>query len=215
MTEERTHRDRYDISGNAEAEYVDQAEAVLVNKLGVTDLESLQIAEEEGLARAYESLLLELRTDTLLSCDLLRHIHGQIFGEIYEWAGHWRTVNISKAGITWPPAMFVAQAMQEFETKVLSKYPAAALIQDEAFLRGYGRDPRGVPGRASVSRRQRKDDQAGVQLTCCTNKSAFAVVRPKRTWSSALHLCGWAGIQEELFCLASDHSGSARRGTAE
>jgi cell filamentation protein len=45
----RKRGDRYDVSGNVEAEYVDAEKAVLVNKKGITDLRALQVAEEELL----------------------------------------------------------------------------------------------------------------------------------------------------------------------
>ena len=89
---------RYDVSGNVEAQYLDAAQTVLVNKQGATDLEALQVLEEEALAKAYGTLLSEVRTDTPMTCDQLRHIHDRIFGELYEWAGRWRAVQISKAG---------------------------------------------------------------------------------------------------------------------
>lgn len=54
---EKKRRDKYDVTGNIEAEYMDESETVLANKKGLTELESLQLEEEEGLARAYESLL--------------------------------------------------------------------------------------------------------------------------------------------------------------
>ena len=39
MVKEPTKRsDRYDVSGNVEAEYVDAEQTVLVNKKGITDL---------------------------------------------------------------------------------------------------------------------------------------------------------------------------------
>jgi cell filamentation protein len=129
----KPRRDRYDVSGNVEAQYVDAAQMVLVNKLGIVDLVSLQLAEEEALARAYETLLTEVRADTPMSVDLIRHAHGRIFGDLYTWAGRWRTVWISKPGITWPPPDFLDQAMGEFEDRVLTKYLAAALTNDEGF----------------------------------------------------------------------------------
>ncbi len=43
MTENpRPHRDRYDVTGNVEAEYIDAEQTVLVNKLGITALEALR-----------------------------------------------------------------------------------------------------------------------------------------------------------------------------
>lgn len=129
------HHDRYDVSGNIEAQYVDAEQTVLVNKLGITELEPLQLAEEEALAKAYDTLLAEVRTDTPLTCDLVRHVHARIFGELYAWAGRYRTVTISKPGITWPPPTYIDEHMQRFERDVLAKHPPAALTSDELFCR--------------------------------------------------------------------------------
>ena len=131
-------RDRYDVSGNVEAEYVDAEKTVLKNKPGIADLHTLQIAEEEALAQAYEALLAEVRTDTPMTCDLVRHIHLRIFGNLYQWAGRWRTVWISKPGVTWPPPDFLDSNMQEFGRGVLSKYPARLLSDDDAFSAAIG-----------------------------------------------------------------------------
>ena len=130
----KPRRDRYDISGNVEAQFVDDAQTVLVNKRGIIELEELQIAEEEALARAYEKLLSEVRTDTPLTCALVQHVHQRIFGELYDWAGRWRTVWISKPGVTWPPPDFLAEQMSQFEGDVLRKYPASSLGDEGAFI---------------------------------------------------------------------------------
>jgi cell filamentation protein len=126
-------RDRYDISGNVEAEYVDAEQMVLKNKRGITALPELQLAEERALAEAYETILGEVRFDTPVTCALLKYIHGRIFGDLYPWAGRWRTVWISKPGITWPPPDFLDQSMAGFEGDVLTKHPAAAITEDDVF----------------------------------------------------------------------------------
>lgn len=134
MNDERgRHKDRYDVTGNIEAEYVDADELVLVNKRGVTDLRELHLLEEECLAKAYESLIDEVRTDTPLTVELIRHIHERIFGTLFAWAGRWRSVNISKPGVTWPPPAYLDESMAALEREVLSKYPAAALTDDAKF----------------------------------------------------------------------------------
>jgi len=138
VKEPRKRPDRYDASGNVEAEYLDVEQTVLVNKKGITDLHALQVAEEEALAQAYETLLGEVRLDTPMTCDLLRHIHARIFGDLYQWAGRWRTVWIRKPGVTWPPPDFLDQNMQEFESSVLRKYPAGTLQDDAAFCAAAG-----------------------------------------------------------------------------
>ena len=131
-------RDRYDSSGNPEAEYLDSAHTVLVNKKGIMDLHALQEAEEEALMAAYETLFGEVRMDAPMTCDLLRHIHARIFGNLYAWAGRWRTVWISKPGITWPAPDFLEQNMQAFQRDVLAKYPPAAIGSDDAFCAAVG-----------------------------------------------------------------------------
>src|ERR1700680_1328698 len=129
----RKRRDRYDVSGNVEGQYVDEAQTVLVNKLGITRLDELHRAEEEGLAKAYGQLLRDTRIDTPLTCDLLRHTHAAIFGGLFEWAGRWRTVWISKPGTTWPSPDFLDQSMREYERTVLQRWPASSIPDDAAF----------------------------------------------------------------------------------
>jgi cell filamentation protein len=116
-------RSRYNVSGNVEAEYVDSANTVLCNKLGIANLYELQTTEEKSLAHAYQDLLREVRTDTPLTCELLRHIHSRIFGELYEWAGKWRTVWISKPGLTWPAPGFSGSEHAGIRAKCASKIP--------------------------------------------------------------------------------------------
>ncbi len=134
----RKRTDRYDVSGNVEAQYVDEAETVLVNKKGITDLRTLQVEEEEALAQAYEALLNEVRIDTPITCNLLLHIHDRIFGRLYNWAGRWRTVWIKQPGVTWPPPDFLVSNMETFEKEVLAKYPAGQIKDEETFCRAIG-----------------------------------------------------------------------------
>jgi cell filamentation protein len=125
---------KYDVSGNVESQYMDAASEVLRNRMGITDLRSLQIREEEALAAAYETLLRDVRADTLITCQFIREAHSRIFGELFEWAGRWRTVQISKPGAIWPAAQFLDQSMNDFERFILSPHPASGLANDEDFV---------------------------------------------------------------------------------
>lgn len=131
-------KSRYDVKGNVEARYVDEAKTILVNKRGITDLAALEVAEEEALAEAYGTLYSQIRVDTPMTSELLRHIHATIFGTLYEWAGHWRTVGISKPGVIWPPPDFLDEAMKDFEGVVLAAYPVERLREDRAFCQAIG-----------------------------------------------------------------------------
>lgn len=123
---------RYSVGGS-ENEYMDIKQTVLKNKKAISDLETLQLEEEKALARAYEILFEEVLSDTLITTELILHVHQVIFSDLYEWAGRWRTVTISKPGVTWPPPDYLDQAMQEFERDVLSKYPVLSLQDDGQF----------------------------------------------------------------------------------
>ena len=131
-------RDRYDTSGNIEAEYIDAAQLVLKNKRRIIDLRELQLAEEETLVEAYHLLFREVRMQTPMTCDLIRHIHIRIFGDLFEWAGKWRTVWISKPGTTWPPPDFLQPSMEAFEREVLAKHRANTLSDQAAFCAAVG-----------------------------------------------------------------------------
>lgn len=73
-----------------------------------------------------------------MTSGLIRHIHDRIFGSLYEWAGRWRTVQISKPGVIWPPPPLIGEAMQTFEQQVLRKYPPPALTGDDAYCTALG-----------------------------------------------------------------------------
>jgi cell filamentation protein, protein adenylyltransferase len=168
----RKRRDRYDSSGNVEVEYADEAQTVLVNLKDITDLETLQVAEEEALARAYETLLGEVRAGTPMTIELVRHIHQRIFGDLYAWAGNWRTVWISKPGVTWPPPDFLDQAMRDFEQTTLNKYPAPSLDADVAFCHAVAE----IQGEFLVVHPFREGNARTIKV--CTNLLAVQTGRP-------------------------------------
>jgi cell filamentation protein len=128
---------RYSVGGS-ENEYMDEEQTVLKNKKSITDLHTLFVEEEKSLAKAYESLLDEVRSDTPITSELIRYAHGVVFGDLYDWAGRWRTVTISKPGVTWPPPDYLDDAMKEFEREVLQTYPVSSLTTDQEFCKALG-----------------------------------------------------------------------------
>ena len=128
---------RYSVGGS-ENQYMDAEQTILKNKKSIADLHELFVEEEKALARAYELLFDEIRSDTQISSELIKHVHGRIFSDLYEWTGRWRGVAISKEGTAWPPPDFLDEAMSIFEQDVLSKYPAATLIAGDLFCQAVG-----------------------------------------------------------------------------
>ncbi|MBE6033774.1 Fic/DOC family protein [Aminipila sp.] len=85
----------YDYSFQNDDKYCYPDSNVLRNKFNIKDLEELHRAERELTAFAIAHYELEPIGG---SFDLkhLQKIHKGIFGDIYDWAGEFRTVNISK-----------------------------------------------------------------------------------------------------------------------
>ncbi len=75
--------------------YVDPTSGVLNNRLGITDEATLEQAEAALVAtRSYELAQTPLKGRFDLAH--LQAIHRYLFGDVYEWAGQLRTIDISK-----------------------------------------------------------------------------------------------------------------------
>jgi cell filamentation protein len=77
--------------------YIDPASGVLKNRLGITDATTLEQAEAALVAtRSYE--LSQTPIKGRFDLTHLQAIHRHLFGDLYEWAGQLRTVDMSKGG---------------------------------------------------------------------------------------------------------------------
>ena len=74
--------------------YLIENSTVLKNLLGITDEKALDIAEAE-LSRANMMLLYE-KGFSDFSSNGICFIHKELFGDVYEWAGQYRKINIKK-----------------------------------------------------------------------------------------------------------------------
>ncbi len=77
----------------------------------------------------------------------LRQIHGYIFGGLYDFAGQIRTLNISKGGFAFVPAMYLDEALAHIEAmpegtleEIVSKYIEMNVAHP--FMEGNGRSTR-------------------------------------------------------------------------
>lgn len=76
-------------------DYTDPATGVLKNRLGITDQATLETTEAQFVAQRSH----ELVQDPIPGAFDLPHlqaIHRHLFGDVYEWAGHLRTVDLTK-----------------------------------------------------------------------------------------------------------------------
>ena len=92
---------------------------VLRNLCGITSKRLMDHMEFDALVTAQEVYLTRIRPDTRFTAALIRNMHKDWLGRLYEWAGTYRTVELAKMGFSWPPACMVGRNMEAFEHKVL------------------------------------------------------------------------------------------------
>lgn len=95
---------------------------VLQNKLGIQRKREMDRAEFEALIRAQSDFLEQVTAETQFTANGLRSMHRLWLGELYEWAGEYRTVEMEKGGFRWPPAHLVAQNMAALEQGLLRRH---------------------------------------------------------------------------------------------
>lgn len=113
----------------------------LPNKKGLTDASEIAEAEFEGFLMAEIMLTEQLSASTRFDCKYIRNIHKLALGELYSFAGKYRTVNMSKGGFLFPSALFIPQSMDFFEQEILSRLSdlyteETRLIRDVAIVHG-------------------------------------------------------------------------------
>ena len=121
----------------------------LENKLGITD--SAELAREEE--RLSKKKALELYDTGLLdrleagTFSALAAIHKFLFGEIYEFAGKLRTVNLAKGNFRFAPVMYLEAALKNIEAmpqgtfdEIVEKYVEMNVAHP--FREGNGRSTR-------------------------------------------------------------------------
>lgn len=96
----------------------------LTNKLGITD--SLELArEEERISKKKAVELFESGVlDTLEAgtFSTLAEIHRRLFGEIYDFAGEIRTVNLAKGNFRFAPVLYLREALRNIERMPQSSF---------------------------------------------------------------------------------------------
>lgn len=107
---------RYDLSGGDEREFEPGTDGrILSNKLGITDAREMDLAE----ARAYQSLTMDsleaFESDQRITVKFIKEMHRQWLGDIYNFAGEYRTVNVSKGGLMFCASPYIESEMKRYE----------------------------------------------------------------------------------------------------
>ncbi len=131
-----TADDRYDVSSLLEAQYEPGASGlVLKNLLGITSKEGMDEAEARTLEQATDlSIKAHGETHRFPAADLC-DCHRIWLGDIYEWAGRYRRVNVSKDGFPFAVATQVPALMDQFERDVLRRCTPCIFADRAAVIR--------------------------------------------------------------------------------
>jgi cell filamentation protein len=120
-------------------DWVKTEEGICLNYAGCLHQEEINRREDEGVARAMEFVasLLGRSEPGPTSTPLIRQIHTELMGDIYPFAGEWRTVSLHKGdGPTkWPlPPSGIEPVMEIYERDVLSRTPFLSVNNDAVYL---------------------------------------------------------------------------------
>ncbi len=109
-------------------DWIESADGILLNFAGCLDREEIHRREDEGVARAMELVAsyLDRAEPVALTSTIVQHVHAELMGAIYPFAGQWRTVSLHKGdGPTkWPlPPGGIEPQMAVMERDVFSRSP--------------------------------------------------------------------------------------------
>ncbi|WP_419421416.1 Fic/DOC family protein (plasmid) [Legionella sp. D16C41] len=97
-------------------------EGILKNFLKIKLKDKIEIIEEQELQRTELELLEIFNENHCFTAEDLCNIHELWLGDVYPFAGKYRTVNMEKAGFPFAPAINIAKLMSKFEKEYLSTY---------------------------------------------------------------------------------------------
>lgn len=116
-------RGKYDASGLPEAQFEPGSRGrVLKNLRGITSKREMDGAEAQEQLRALRELMIIYGAHHRFTAADVCNIHKLWLGDIYEWAGNYRQVNVSKGGFLFAAANQIPHLIAEFEKGQLRKY---------------------------------------------------------------------------------------------
>jgi len=88
---------RYDTLSSKEGQYQpDSNDQVLLNRMGITDSSEMDDIEIDLLEQLTDSILHNVSEDQIISIADLSEWHRRWLGNVYDWAGQYRSVNMGK-----------------------------------------------------------------------------------------------------------------------
>ncbi|WP_434984534.1 Fic/DOC family protein [Vreelandella zhaodongensis] len=123
---------RYTVSGSEGEHQPGSENRVLGNLVGITDPAEMNIAETELL----EALYMQVFDDfpETLAFQTICQWHRIWLGNVYRWAGQYRTVDMSKPNIRFASPIQIQKLAQEFDDQYLSRFTELPEMDDEQLV---------------------------------------------------------------------------------
>ena len=126
---------RYNTSHLVEAQFEPGSQGrVLKNKLHITHRRKMDVIEAELYALVQPKLMGMFTKDHRFIAEDICVIHHAWLGDVYEWAGQFRQVNVSKDDFSFAMARHIPRLMQDLEKGPLKKYTPCQFKTDEEII---------------------------------------------------------------------------------
>ena len=125
---------KYDIDG-AQGRYQSGSnDRVLENKLGITEPADMDEAELVLLEKLYEDVLLTNLPQAAITVADIKTWHRRWLGNLYEWAGDERSVNMGKGDFQFAAAGQIPQLLNKFEQQYLNRHTPCTDFNSEQLI---------------------------------------------------------------------------------
>lgn len=111
---------RYELDSSETRYESGSHDKVLANKLGITNTDEMDDVEAILLTKLYERVFEEENTQLQLNFSDITNWHRQWLGNVYEWAGLVRNVDMGKAGFQFTSPLQIGRCIDQFERSYLS-----------------------------------------------------------------------------------------------
>lgn len=129
------NKDRYDVSALPEGQFQPGSRGkVLRNKLDITSKAEMDRLEAMALEKAFDVFLHTYDKGHRFTASDICGMHRTWLGDIYEWAGQYRTVNMSKGDFPFAGAAQIPRLMEEFQRDVLFRQTPCVYADRERVL---------------------------------------------------------------------------------
>lgn len=125
---------KYDTPNSQGRYQVGSNEQVLENKLGIINPEEMDEAELNLLGLLYQDVLLKHLPLGTMTVQHLKDWHRRWLGNLYDWAGEERSVNMSKDGFHFATVAQITRLLSVVEQKYLAIHTPCHNMDEESLI---------------------------------------------------------------------------------